>query len=136
MVTHEAALELAPEPQSAGAARRFVRDQLRAWRVGADEDDIALMVSELVTNVGLHARTEALVRVALRDRCLRVEVSDHSPEPIEVRPHAPGAETGRGLRIVEALAEDWGVQARDGGKTVWFEVPVHEGSEPYADEPA
>ena len=126
MPTHEAALEFAPAPLSAGAARRFVRDQLRGWGVGVDEDDVALMVSELVTNVGLHARTEAFVRVTLRDGCLRVEVSDHSAVPIQVRPHAPGAETGRGLRIVEALAEDWGVRADDGGKTVWFEVPVHE----------
>lgn len=126
MTSHEAALELAPAPQSAGAARRFVRDRLDAWRIGADGDDVALMVSELVTNVGLHARTDAVVRVSLRDGCLRVEVTDRSPAPVEVRPHAPGAETGRGLRIVEALAADWGVRAEDTGKTVWFEVPVHE----------
>ena len=86
---------------------------------------LGVMVSELVTNVGLHARTEAVVRVSLHDGCLRVEVSDRSAHPIEVRQHAPGAETGRGLRIVEALAADWGVDAVAGGKTVWFEVPVH-----------
>lgn len=124
MTSHAATIELAPAPQSAGLARRFVRDRVRSWGVGTDEDDVALMVSELVTNVGLHARTEALVSVSLRDGCLRVEVTDRSPQPVEVRPHALGAETGRGLRIVDALASDWGVQQAPAGKTVWFEVPA------------
>lgn len=122
-----AAMALAPAHQSPGDARRFVRGRLRAWNLEIDEDDeddVALMVSELVTNVVLHAHTEAVVRIALRDGCLRVEVSDRSAQPVEVRPHAPGSETGRGLRIVDALAADWGVRAVDGGKIVWFEVPV------------
>ncbi|MBL8777769.1 MAG: ATP-binding protein [Acidimicrobiales bacterium] len=124
MTTRAATVELTPAPQSAGLARRFVREQVRAWGVETDEDDVALMVSELVTNVGLHARTEALVSVSVRDGCLRVEVTDRSDQPVEVRPHALGAETGRGLRIVDALAADWGVQQVATGKTVWFEVPA------------
>ena len=122
--TRVAAVELTPAPQSAGVARRFVHDQVHRWSALVDDDDVALMVSELVTNVSRHARTEALVRVILRADCLRVEVTDRSREPIEVRPHALGAETGRGLRIVEALAADWGVQDIARGKTVWFEVPA------------
>ncbi len=124
MTPRASTVELMPAPQSAGLARRFVHDQVRSWRVDTDEDDVALMVSELVTNVSLHARTEALVSVTLRDGCLRVEVTDRSTQAIEVRPHAVGAETGRGLRIVDALAADWGVQAGPTGKTVWFEVPA------------
>lgn len=124
MTSRAATVELRPAPQSAGLARRFVRDQVRAWGVGTDEDDVALMVSELVTNVGLHARTEAIVTLFLRDGCLRVEVTDRSPLQVEVRPHALGAEAGRGLRIVGALASDWGVRHAPIGKTVWFEVPA------------
>lgn len=128
MTSRSATVELSPAPQSAGLARRFVREQVRAWGLGTDEDDVALMVSELVTNVGLHARTEALVSVSVRDGCLRVEVTDRSHQPVEVRPHALGAETGRGLRIVDALASDWGVRQTATGKTVWFEVPARAAS--------
>ena len=66
MTPRATTVELTPAPQSAGLARRFVQDQVRAWRVDTDENDVALMVSELVTNVSLHARTEALVRVSWR----------------------------------------------------------------------
>ena len=130
MTPRATTVELTPAPQSAGLARRFVQDQVRAWRVDTDEDDVALMVSELVTNVSLHARTEALVRVSWREGCLRVEVTDRSAQPIEVRAHALGAETGRGLRIVEALAADWAVQTGPTGKTVWFEVPARSSAAP------
>jgi anti-sigma regulatory factor (Ser/Thr protein kinase) len=118
----EAAFKFPAAPQSAGAARRFIRDQIDEWRVRVDEDEVVLMVSELVTNVGLHARTDATVRVTYSGGILRVSVSDGSTEPVEVRPRSARAETGRGLMIVEALAEAWGVETGSDGKTVWFEV--------------
>lgn len=120
----EAVLDFPAAPQSAGAARRFVRQRLEQWNVQAVEDEVVLMVSELVTNVGLHARTEATVHVRFTGDCLRIEVADGNPEPVQVRPHASGAETGRGLMIVDALALHWGVELDADGKTVWFEVPA------------
>ena len=119
----EAVLDFPAAQQSAGAARRLVREHLDRWDVQVVDDDVVLMVSELVTNVGLHARTEATVRLLFTGDCLRVEVADGSTEPVEVRPRSPGAETGRGLMIVAALALTWGVDTKPGGKTVWFEVP-------------
>lgn len=137
MPATEAALAFPAAPQSAGAARRFVRHRVDDWHLGVATEDVVLMVSELVTNVGRHARTEATVRVRFAGDCLRIEVSDASPQPVQRREHSSGAEAGRGLLIVDALAAAWGVEADDHGKTVWFEVPAtrlassgRDGSEP------
>lgn len=123
-LVEEAVLGFPAAPQSAGGARRFVREHLETWNVQVDDDDVVLMVSELVTNVGLHARTEATVHLSVRGDRLRVEVADGSTEPVEVQPHRTGSETGRGLMIVDALAAAWGVDMGPAGKTVWFEVPA------------
>ncbi len=120
----EATLQVPAAPQSAGSARRFVQAQLDDWGLEVDGDGVVLMVSELVTNAGLHANSDATVRLVDQGDCLRVEVTDASTTPVEVRSHRTGAETGRGLRIVDALAARWGVDALPGGKTVWFEVVV------------
>lgn len=126
-IVEQGVLSFPAAPQSAGEARRFVRGHLERWNLQADADDVVLMVSELVTNVGLHARTEATVHVWVSGDRLRVEVADGSTEPVEVQPHRSGAETGRGLMIVDKLAEDWGVAMGPAGKTVWFEVPARIG---------
>ena len=122
----QADLRLAAVPQSAGAARRFTREHLDNWQVGVVVDEVVLMVSELVTNVGLHARTDAVVHLEVAAGRVRVEVSDASPRLPERRDQQPGAETGRGLLIVDALADAWGVQPGALGKTVWFEVEARE----------
>jgi anti-sigma regulatory factor (Ser/Thr protein kinase) len=121
---NEAVSDFPAAPQSAGAARRFVQDRLDEWKVRVHEDEVVLMVSELVTNVGLHARTVARVRIIADGTTLRVEVRDDSPEPVQRREHSAGAETGRGLMIVDALAATWGTERHGDGKTVWFEVPA------------
>ncbi len=123
----QATLDVPAAPQSAGAARRFVQAQLDDWDLAVDEDGVVLMVSELVTNAGLHADSEATVRLVDLGHCLRIEVSDSSTTPIQLRPHQTGSEAGRGLRIVDALASRWGVDAAADGKTVWFEVLVRPG---------
>ena len=121
-----ASLDVAGVPQSAGDARRFLRASLEEWGCGdaALVEDAVLMVSELVTNVGLHARTTARLDIRLDPDHLRVEVHDESSSAPEMRPHSVGAEAGRGLRIVDALASRWGVEAWPGGKAVWFELPL------------
>ena len=120
----QATLEVPAAPQSAGTARRFVQAQLDDWELTVDEDGVVLMVSELVTNAGLHANSDATVRLVDQGDCLRIEVTDASTTPVQVRSHRMGAETGRGLRIVDALAARWGVEPAVDGKTVWFEVVV------------
>ncbi|MER6408485.1 SpoIIE family protein phosphatase [Streptomyces viridosporus] len=113
---------LPPAPESAAAARRFVRSVLDG--VPPDTVDTAeLLVGELVTNVVIHARTETEVRAWTVGDQAHVRVSDHRPERGLV-PHDrhPYACTGRGLALVEELATHHGVHSGQGRKTVWFEV--------------
>jgi two-component sensor histidine kinase len=87
---------------------------------------VALMLSELATNAVQHARTEFVVDITLTREAsryrVRVGVTDQSPDlPVLPEP-ATDAPHGRGLRIVESLADAWGIEIRRGhpGKTVWF----------------
>jgi anti-sigma regulatory factor (Ser/Thr protein kinase) len=116
----EARLTLRPVPASAGLARRFVAATLSGWGRDDVTDDVTLLVSELVTNAMLHARSDiALVVVVERGR-LRVEVQDGSPTPPTPRVATSDAMTGRGMALVETLSADWGVRRTTGGKGVWF----------------
>jgi signal transduction histidine kinase len=87
---------------------------------------LELLVSELVTNAVVYARSRVTVVVESRGELLRVGVHDSSPElPVRVEAD-PTAESGRGLNIVDRLALRWGVdvEGRSPGKTVWFEIPL------------
>ncbi len=107
------------------AARRFARDVLRKWREGDSTDVVQLLVSELVTNAVLHAGSKIEVAVRHRGEWLRVEVVDESPVLPGARDFDNDAATGRGLALVDMLADDWGVEPiEDDGKVVWFEVPA------------
>lgn len=116
-------------PASAAAARRFVRTALD----GAARDlvDTAqLLVSELVTNAVLHARTEVEVSVARLEGRVRVGVGDRRPgRGLVPQRCSPYAGTGQGLVLVEQLASPFGADGGDGGKTVWFEL-WHDGPAP------
>jgi anti-sigma regulatory factor (Ser/Thr protein kinase) len=85
-------------------------------------DDIRLMVSELVTNAILHASGGCEVTLRISDARLRVEVADRCPTRPQVRPPNLVDAHGRGLFLVEAMADGWGVDSHDVGKTVWFQV--------------
>ncbi|WP_217141640.1 SpoIIE family protein phosphatase [Streptomyces sp. AC627_RSS907] len=109
-------------PGSVASARRFVRTALDD--VAADLMDTAqLLVSELVTNAVLHARTEVEVTVSRPEGRVRVRVGDRRPSRGLVPQHCPPyAGTGQGLSLVEQLASRCGVDSGDEGKTVWFEL--------------
>ena len=112
-------IEVPPERTSPRLARRFVVAQL----AGVDcADDIALLTSELVTNAVVHAGTAADVTVVRSPSAVRVEVADHAES--EPRKRAPDERGGRGLHMVEAVADRWGVEARGAGKVVWFEIDL------------
>jgi anti-sigma regulatory factor (Ser/Thr protein kinase) len=83
---------------------------------------VELLVSEVVTNAVLHARSALSLCVVRQGDRIRVEVEDTSPVAPVVRPHDDTAMTGRGLALVAALAAEWGVQPTDRGKSVWFVV--------------
>ncbi|MFF9480149.1 ATP-binding protein [Streptomyces sp. NPDC014733] len=127
--------------RGARLARRLATAQLDAWGTpyGSERSDtVALLVAELAANAVLHGRVPGrdfelrLTPVAGpdgRDR-LRIEVADtrteaRPPDPGDLRPLAPDAESGRGLLLVAALAERWEVTDRPGvGKIVRAEVTL------------
>lgn len=115
-------LALPALPSSAGAARRAVRDLLRTHRL--EPDAAELLVSELVANAVRHAAgADVLLRAQVAEGRLRVEVQDGSSTPPgPARSPSWEQESGRGLLLVEAVAERWGTQPAPGGKTLWFEL--------------
>jgi anti-sigma regulatory factor (Ser/Thr protein kinase) len=108
------------EPATVAAARRFARGSLD----GIDDevvDVVRLCVSELVSNVVLHAGTTGTLRVTTYADRVLLEVDDHSPRLPRLDPH-PGPHGGRGLQIIDHLASSWDVVRRPWGKTVWAEI--------------
>lgn len=118
----EARLALSAVPASAAAARQFVGEIVEKWGCHALADPARLLVSELVTNAVLHARSDVEVVVRLRRNGVRVSVADASSAAPVVRAYEDDAMTGRGLALVEQLATRWGVDAGTDGKAVWFEL--------------
>ncbi len=114
-------VRLTPGPAAPAEARGQVRAAVCAWDLPVDLDVAVLLTSELVTNAIRH---EAGGSVTVAIRCaggrLRVDVHDSSrflPVPAD----APvEAETGRGLMLVAALAQEWGCYRTPGGKVVYF----------------
>ena len=121
---------VAARDESLDTTRAFVRRTMRAWRIDGLTEDLALVVTELVTNAlrhGVSSRGPAAnVDVALygTDSRLMCAVSDPSDEvPVRMTPDLARS-SGRGLQIVEALSMYWGwtsMQGDDGphGKSVW-----------------
>ncbi|MBA4860936.1 ATP-binding protein [Streptomyces sp. PSKA54] len=107
--------------------RDFVRGVLLALGRDPFADAATLCTSELVTNVHLHTKGSAMVRVWLSPARLRVSVFDESPDPpVVTRPAAEAAACwGRGLALVAEVADTWGVADGRAGryaKGVWFEL--------------
>jgi anti-sigma regulatory factor (Ser/Thr protein kinase) len=103
------------------SARRYTLDAL--GDIGRDASDaIAVMVSELVTNCVRHAATEFVVSIERDGDRVRIAVTDRGSGFPELRSPTPRDTSGRGLRIVQALADDWGIEEAGTahGKTVWF----------------
>jgi anti-sigma regulatory factor (Ser/Thr protein kinase) len=127
-------LLLEGDPRASGAARRFLREQLDRWEVDEDTSDSAqLCLSELVTNAVIHARTSSELTVQLEGRLLTVVVRDlggsnraadpsrHLPIPDD---EDPLRVFGRGLTLVDALADRWGSERDSSGTTAWFALEL------------
>ncbi|MFF4782248.1 SpoIIE family protein phosphatase [Streptomyces griseorubiginosus] len=142
-------------PLTPGAARALLRATLSEWAELAlpgtefltprQSDDAVVVVSELVTNAVVHAGTEVELdgRLEAHTGALVIEVLDHHPSraPRDGDTETPYGipEYGRGLRLVAALAESWGITYRTGAKTVWARLPAGgkealEGIQAYAGE--
>ncbi|HTX01440.1 MAG TPA: ATP-binding protein [Acidimicrobiales bacterium] len=107
---------------SAREARQLVRSALAGLPASA-ADDVTLVVSELVTNALLHARTGLELEVRAEPGSILVAVRDGSRQQPQRR-EGQLELGGRGLRIVEALASSWGVDVEPRGKRVWCELPL------------
>jgi serine/threonine-protein kinase RsbW len=116
-------VELTPKPASVRAARVFAAGVLGEDGVEASVIELAvLLVSELVTNATVHARSKVRVTVHVDTNWVRVEVRDEGPGGPVLRPTTRDALKGRGLAVVDRLSTDWGTDRRQGSKTVWFEI--------------
>jgi anti-sigma regulatory factor (Ser/Thr protein kinase) len=126
------ALDLPPTTDSVPVARRFVKARLDNGDI--DVDTATLLVSELVTNAILHARTPVTLTIEEVGTVAHIAVHDGSPVAPRLHSFSATSATGRGLRLLERLAMRWGVESdpRTGGKIVWFEVGAANG-DPWAD---
>ncbi|WP_327699452.1 ATP-binding protein [Streptomyces sp. NBC_00459] len=120
-------------PSCAGRVRRTVAAHLTLWHLSHLLDEVVLATSELFANAVRHAGADPADSIALvlehTEDELRVTLSD--PSPLLPRPRTSGtaAESGRGLAIVAALADDWGTAPPDPGtpgKKVWFSLATGE----------
>jgi hypothetical protein len=121
-------LEVGVDPAEVGRARRWARSRLVGSGIGPDEpvaETLILLISELVTNAVVHTGCPAVLRMLFPvapASPVRVEVADSSEAPPAPR-HAHRDETGgRGLELVDGLADRWGWQPEGAGKQIWCEV--------------
>ncbi|WP_369216251.1 ATP-binding SpoIIE family protein phosphatase [Streptomyces flavofungini] len=112
------------DPSEVGRARELVRHRLASWSLQALADSAELLVSELITNVVRHSRSSRVDLRLVRAGALLVEVEDDDHTLPTLLSAGPTDESGRGLRVISALAREWGTSRTDAGKTVWFELAL------------
>jgi anti-sigma regulatory factor (Ser/Thr protein kinase) len=118
----DATTRLEGDSGSPAKARALVRQALAAWDCDDLDDVASLLTTEVVANAVRYAADQIALRVSLDDEVVRVEVQDTNPVLPEGRRVARGATSGRGLQVVDALAQRWGAQRQGTGKIVWFEI--------------
>lgn len=119
----EHSLPLRCHPSSVTKGRHFVRDVLSEWGLPRLADDAQLGTSELVANAVRHARTDLLLTVS-RQPVVTIAIRDGEPQ-LQRRvtgEEATLAESGRGLHIVAAISQDWGIATGSDGKIIWFSL--------------
>ncbi|ANP55717.1 ATP-binding protein [Streptomyces griseochromogenes] len=136
-------LEIRPDPAEVGRARSWARSRLAGLGIGADEplaETLVLLVSELVTNAVVHTGRPALLRLFLPGvakeavaeaaaeaetaarATVRLEVADTSSRAPVPRCAGGDATGGRGLALVDCLADRWGWSPEGSGKSIWCEL--------------
>ncbi|MEU2928005.1 SpoIIE family protein phosphatase [Streptomyces sp. NPDC007251] len=112
------------DPEALTQARHLIRAAVRSWGYRDRADEIELVADELITNALMHTEGSAIVTLRALDsgqRKLRIEVEDSSSALPRRREPGEDGVSGRGLLLVDMLADGWGVEARGGGKAVWCE---------------
>jgi len=123
-------LRLSPEPASATRARDVTRTHLAPVCPDDVVENAALVVTELVSNVVVHALTDMLLVVDVVPGRVDLRVQDSSPQQPRLQAASLESVGGRGLAIVDELATAWGVEHQRGMKVVWAEIdyPVPAGA--------
>jgi anti-sigma regulatory factor (Ser/Thr protein kinase) len=103
-------------------ARGFLRSALETWRLDGFGQITELLASELVSNVVVHVGAPMTIRISRGASSIRVDVEDPSSTLPELRHPDVEEEHGRGVLFVSELANDWGAERNERGKTVWFEL--------------
>ncbi|MER0449508.1 SpoIIE family protein phosphatase [Streptomyces sp. Edi4] len=117
------------DPEALSSSRHMIRAAVRAWGARERSDEIELAADELITNALMHTDGGAIVTIRVLsgpERRLRVEVEDRSSALPRRREAGASGVSGRGLMLVDRLADVWGVESRGGGKCVWCEFVVPE----------
>jgi anti-sigma regulatory factor (Ser/Thr protein kinase) len=117
--------DLPVDASAAAAGRTLVREAYMAWLLPRDICEAAeLLANELVSNAVEHAQTCSRLTISYTGAAFRVAVRDYCPVPIRPRPMDIEARRGRGLHLVAALAQSWGVDRHPNGKTVWANLAI------------
>lgn len=119
-----ARIALRADQHSPRKARDFVRATCREWHCESVVDTALLVVSELVTNAVLHARTGSELRLTKIGASLLIGVSDAGGGSPAVFDAGSDDEHGRGLVLISALSTAWGVDGDEDRKTIWAQVPI------------
>ena len=124
MASFTARVDLSPATRSLPAARHLVLEVLDAWRAPHDRDDAALLVTELAANVVDHVGGEASfsLELELSDGWLRISIADGSSVQPVIQELDADRPRGRGLLLVQGIADTWGSEEYRGGKRVWFQL--------------
>ncbi|MEU5363326.1 ATP-binding protein [Streptomyces sp. NPDC005925] len=123
-------LEVRPDPAEVARARKWARSRLAGSGIRPDEpiaETLILLVSELVTNAVVHTGRPAVLRLSLPGSAadgaiVRLEVADRSDRAPVPRCPDSDATGGRGLALVDGLADRWGWNAEGAGKRIWCEL--------------
>ncbi|GHH82338.1 SpoIIE family protein phosphatase [Streptomyces capitiformicae] len=114
------------EPERIAGARQQVRELLHDWTCDDQVHSAVLLVSEMLTNVLVHTDADALLVAEMTGeggkRRMRIEVTDTSDDLPHKRHPGELASSGRGLVLMDMLADAWGVDPRGDGKSIWFEL--------------
>jgi anti-sigma regulatory factor (Ser/Thr protein kinase) len=119
-----------PDRGAPAGARRFVTATLQGWDTAARLDDALLLTSELVSNAVEYGASPASLDISYDATVLRISVRDAGPgRPVLGRLDNPHSGQGRGIALVNAVADDWGVEVTDErGKAVWFTLSGVDGA--------
>lgn len=116
-------LQLPPDVSSPEAARRFVKRVLsELGESGETTERAVLLANELVTNAVVHTRSRITLEVEVTASQVAIAVADRGPGLIRLRQPTPSDTTGRGLQLLDRLADSWTVDYGAGGKRISFVI--------------